>query len=161
MQEGLTGLVIATQHGHKDVVQSLVEKKANLDITDKVSLCFRVWIMYHCSLCVQTAGRSALFFAAQEGNVKIAKILVGGGADVDLKDKVDWYSYEYYGHTESSLLPLIYTPLSQTGLTALDTAKLNNQKDVCKLLEKHSHRGAREDITEVRAGWCEYQHLSA
>ena len=63
--------------------------------------------MYHCSLCVQTAGRSALFFAAEEGKVEIAKILVGGGADVDLKDKVNWQIYSTCGHTDSSLLPLI------------------------------------------------------
>ena len=47
-------------------------------------------MVYHCSLCVQTAGRSAIFFAVEDGNIKIAKLLVSGGADVDLKDKVDW-----------------------------------------------------------------------
>ena len=33
---------------------------------------------------------SALFFAAKEGNVEIARLLVGGGANVELKDKVRW-----------------------------------------------------------------------
>ena len=46
--------------------------------------------MYHYPLCVQTAGQSSLFFGAEKGYVKIAKILVSGGADVDLKDKVHW-----------------------------------------------------------------------
>ena len=82
--------MLATQRSHKDAVKALVERKANPNITDKVGLCLHVWIMYHCSLCVQTAGRSALFFAAEEGNIKITKILVSGGADVDLKDKVEW-----------------------------------------------------------------------
>ena len=82
--------MLATQCGHKEVIQSLLEKKANPNITDKVGLCLHVWIMYHCSLCVQTTGRSAIFFAVEDGNVKIAKLLVSGGADVDLKDKVDW-----------------------------------------------------------------------
>ena len=90
IQNGLTALMVATQRGHKDVVNALVEKKANPNITDKVGLCLHVLIMYHCSLCVQMTGRSALFFAAEEGNIKITKILVSGGADVDLKDKVDW-----------------------------------------------------------------------
>ena len=82
--------MLATQRGHKEVIQSLLEKKANPNITDKVGLCLHVWIMYHCSLCVQMTGRSAIFFAVEDGNVKITKILVNGGADVDLKDKVDW-----------------------------------------------------------------------
>ena len=84
--------MLATQRGFKEIVKTLVEKKADLNLTDMVGLCLHVWIMYHCSLCVrvQTAGRSALFIAAEEGHVKIAKILVSGGADVDLKDKVHW-----------------------------------------------------------------------
>ena len=82
--------MLATQRGHKEVIKSLLEKKANPNITEKVGLCLHVWIMYHCSLCVQTTGRSAIFFAAENGNVEITKLLVSGGADVDLKDKVDW-----------------------------------------------------------------------
>ena len=90
LQEGLTALMLATQHSHKDIVKALVDRKVNPNITEMVGLPLHVWIMYHCSLCVQTAGQSALFFAAEEGHIKIAKILVGGGADVDLKDKVVW-----------------------------------------------------------------------
>ena len=103
----MTALILAAQHGHKDIIKALVERKANPNITDEVSLCLHVWIMYHCWLRVQTTGRSALFFAAEEGKVEIAKILVGGGADVDLKDKVNWQIYSTCGHTDSSLLPLI------------------------------------------------------
>ena len=39
---------------------------------------------------MQATGRSALFMASEQGNLKIVKLLVKGGADVDLKDKVDW-----------------------------------------------------------------------
>ena len=39
-------------------------------------------------VCVQTTGWSALFFAAQQGNVEIAILLIEGGANVELKDKV-------------------------------------------------------------------------
>ena len=39
-------------------------------------------------VCVQITGWSALFFAAQQGNVEIAILLIEGGANVELKDKV-------------------------------------------------------------------------
>ena len=81
--------MLATHCGHKEVIQSLLKKKANPNITDEVGLCLHVWIVYHCLLCVQMTGRSAIFFAVENGNVKIAKLLISGGADVDLKDKVD------------------------------------------------------------------------
>ena len=39
-------------------------------------------------VCVQTTGWSALFFAAKEANLEIAILLIEGGANVELKDKV-------------------------------------------------------------------------
>ena len=41
-------------------------------------------------VCVQTTGWSALVFTAKEGNVEIARLLIEGGANVELKDKVRW-----------------------------------------------------------------------
>ena len=82
--------MVSTQHGHEHVVKSLLEKNANPNITDKVGLYLHVWIMYHCSLCLQTTDRSAIFFAVEKDQLEIAELLVNGGADVDLKDKVDW-----------------------------------------------------------------------
>ena len=45
-----------------------------------------------CSLFIytQATGRSALFTASEQGNLEIVKLLVKGGANVDLKDKVHW-----------------------------------------------------------------------
>ena len=77
--------MLATQRGHKEVVKVLVERKANPNITDVIGLCLHVWIMYHCSLCVQTTGWTALYFAA---DVETLRILLEGGANVEIKDKV-------------------------------------------------------------------------
>ena len=41
-------------------------------------------------VCVQTTGWSALFFAAKEGKVEIARLLITCGANVELKDNVRW-----------------------------------------------------------------------
>ena len=40
------------------------------------------------SIYMQSSGQSPLFFASKEGNVEIAKLLLAGGADVKLRDKV-------------------------------------------------------------------------
>ena len=89
MQESMTALMLATQRDHKDIVKALMERKANPNITaDKVGLCLHVWIMYHWLLCVQTSGWTALHLASKEGHVEISRMLIEGGADVDIKDKV-------------------------------------------------------------------------
>ena len=39
-------------------------------------------------VCVQNDERTALHFAAAKGNVEIFRMLLGGGADVEVTDKV-------------------------------------------------------------------------
>ena len=81
--------MLATQRGHKDVVQSLLENKANPNITDKVGLCLHVRIMWSLLIVhVQTSGWTALHMACKEGHVEISRLLLEGGAYVDVKDKV-------------------------------------------------------------------------
>ena len=41
-------------------------------------------------LCMQTAGWSALHFAAKSANLRITKLLLQKGADTELRDKVSW-----------------------------------------------------------------------
>ena len=43
---------------------------------------------YHCSLCVQISGWTALHIASKEGHVEISRMLIEGGADLNMKDKV-------------------------------------------------------------------------
>ena len=44
--------------------------------------------MYHCSLCVQNTGWTALHFSAKVGDVETLRILLEEGANVEIKDKV-------------------------------------------------------------------------
>ena len=37
---------------------------------------------------LQEAGRTALMFAAEDGNMEAVKLLISAGADVNIKDKV-------------------------------------------------------------------------
>ena len=91
LQEGLTPLMLATQKGNESVVKLLLDGKVNPNIADKVntaSFSFELIASYSPHLCLQTTGWSALFFAAKQGNVKIARLLVEKSANVELKDKV-------------------------------------------------------------------------
>jgi ankyrin repeat protein len=44
--------------------------------------------MYYCSLCVQTSGQTAIFFAIEKSNLEIIEMLIKGGARLDIKDNV-------------------------------------------------------------------------
>ena len=89
-QDGLTGLMFATQKDQPAIVEVLLDAKADPNITDKVCTCSSVsschlFMMY---VYLQTTGWTALFFASKVGNVKIVRLLIAKGAQVNLKDKV-------------------------------------------------------------------------
>ncbi|XP_060167707.1 ankyrin repeat domain-containing protein 2B-like [Lycium barbarum] len=88
-------------------------------------------------------GRTALHFACGYGEVKCAQILVEAGAKVDALDKNKNTALHYaagYGRKECVALLLengaAVTLQNLDGKTPIDVAKLNNQQDVLKLLEK-------------------------
>ena len=83
-------------------------------------------------VCIQIDGRTALHYAAAEGNVDTLGILLEGGADVEVKDKV-------------SLFRLILTMAdinfhTQTGVTAHDVASICSHPAVCQLLELYGYK---------------------
>ncbi|XP_034681499.1 ankyrin repeat domain-containing protein 2B-like isoform X1 [Vitis riparia] len=88
-------------------------------------------------------GRTALHFACGYGEVKCAQILVEAGATVDALDKNKNTALHYaagYGRKECVALLLengaAVTLQNMDGKTPIDVAKLNNQHEVLKLLEK-------------------------
>ncbi|XP_065852593.1 ankyrin repeat domain-containing protein 2B-like [Euphorbia lathyris] len=88
-------------------------------------------------------GRTALHFACGYGEVKCAQILLEAGAVVDALDKNNNTALHYaagYGRKECVALLLengaAVTLQNMDGKTPIDVAKLNNQHDVLKLLEK-------------------------
>ncbi|WCJ28607.1 ankyrin repeat-containing 2B [Euphorbia peplus] len=88
-------------------------------------------------------GRTALHFACGYGEVKCALILLEAGAVVDALDKNKNTALHYaagYGRKECVALLLengaAVTLQNMDGKTPIDVAKLNNQHDVLKLLEK-------------------------
>ncbi|KAK6916856.1 Ankyrin repeat [Dillenia turbinata] len=88
-------------------------------------------------------GRTALHFACGYGEVKCAQILLEAGATVDALDKNKNTALHYaagYGRKDCVALLLengaAVTLQNLDGKTPIDVAKLNNQHDVLKLLEK-------------------------
>ncbi|KAK9681421.1 hypothetical protein RND81_10G001000 [Saponaria officinalis] len=88
-------------------------------------------------------GRTALHFACGYGEVKCAQVLLEDGAKVDALDKNKNTALHYaagYGRKECVALLLengaAVTLQNLDGKTPIDVAKLNNQHEVLKLLEK-------------------------
>ncbi|KAL4203057.1 hypothetical protein AMTRI_Chr02g266660 [Amborella trichopoda] len=88
-------------------------------------------------------GRTALHFACGYGEVKCAQILLEAGAAVDALDKNKNTALHYaagYGRKECVELLLksgaAVTLQNLDGKSPIDVAKLNNQQEVLKLLEK-------------------------
>ncbi|XP_010909898.1 ankyrin repeat domain-containing protein 2B isoform X2 [Elaeis guineensis] len=88
-------------------------------------------------------GRRALHFACGYGEVKCAQLLLGVGATVDALDKNKNTALHYaagYGREDCVALLLEHgaavTLQNLDGKTPIDVAKLNNQEEVLKLLEK-------------------------
>ncbi|XP_019427303.1 PREDICTED: ankyrin repeat domain-containing protein 2B-like [Lupinus angustifolius] len=88
-------------------------------------------------------GRTALHFSCGYGEVKCAQVLLEAGAKVDALDKNKNTALHYaagYGRKECVALLLengaAVTLQNLDGKTPIDVAKLNNQHDVLKLLEK-------------------------
>ncbi|CAH9084755.1 unnamed protein product [Cuscuta epithymum] len=88
-------------------------------------------------------GRTGLHFACGYGEVKCAQILLEAGAKVDALDKNKNTALHYaagYGRKECVSLLLengaAVTLQNMDGKTPIEVAKLNNQQDVLKLLEK-------------------------
>ena len=88
-------------------------------------------------------GRTALHFACGYGEMKCAEILVKEGSDVNATDKNKNTPLHYAaGYGRVDLVELLVeggasvTLVNNDGKSPLDVAKLNDQDDVVKALEK-------------------------
>ena len=98
LQSGETALISAVSDRRVDEVEVLVQAGADLDIQEEVSAYTWQWthtvvyiyihIMWSELLLFQKKGWSAIFFAAEKGDVHIAQLMCGAGASLELLDKV-------------------------------------------------------------------------
>ena len=82
-----TALHIASQNGHEEVVRLLLDRGADINIVDKVSV---VLVHYHYqSVTVYQDNCTALYIASSFGHEDVVQLLLGRGASTAVSNKVD------------------------------------------------------------------------
>ena len=98
VQNGFTALIMAVIQQHIDIVKAILNARPrpNPNIRENVWLISLANILYYKNSCnkliFQTANWTALFYAAMTGNLQITKMLIEGGARVDILDEVSYIS---------------------------------------------------------------------
>jgi ankyrin repeat protein len=144
---GQTALMWAAAQGHSDVVRALIEHGADVALRTRVT---RVVVNrggpngtsadapYVGE--VERGGSTALLFAARQGNIESARLLLAAGADVN-EEAPDGYSvmllasHSGHGALASYLLEMGADPnAADAGFTTLHTAVLTGGLDLVKQL---------------------------
>ena len=102
------------------------------------------------SIC-QKNGWSALFFAADEGDVATTKLLLDAGADPLLRDNVRKCKRDYCRNDYS--ITILLSLVFQSGLTAVDVASAGENDDVYGLLRNHIMRTTNTLQSRVSQVW--------
>ena len=150
-----TALMWATAQGHIDVVRALIEAGADLDARSKI----RPMLMYTDAtnggafdqgVTEQLGGYSPLLFAARQGEVEIAKLLLNAGANIEGvagNNTSPLVVAAHSGHTALAKLLLEQGANPNTigaGYTALHAAILRGDLETVEaLLEKGAEPNVR------------------
>jgi ankyrin repeat protein len=125
--DGMSALWIASQNGHANVVELLIENNAELNAKRT------------------TDNRTALWMAAQNGHTDVAKLLIENGADLDIKatdNSTALMPASQNGHTEIVKLLCewgsdmnLNTMVDSEVYSALKLANTMGWKDITGILE--------------------------
>jgi len=152
--DGMTALMMASEHGHKDVVKILLEQEG---------INVNLW---------NNEGETALILASKNGHIEIVKMLLKEGAHVNVEEDEDAMDVEgddyhsalmmasYEGHTEIvKILLAAGADINATANDGYDTAiTLANRKNHDKIVELLIRKGAT--IPEDGTTWFHnYQKL--
>ena len=138
--ENKTALILASEHGHAQIVTLLLENNANVDGVDKY-------------------GMTALHHAAFKGHNEVCKLLIDGNADIDCYDKASLTPlHEAASAGKGGVIKILLKAGANVVLTdknnktALDIAKEFNRttciKYLSKGLEKHNKKMAKLRLKE-------------
>ncbi len=125
-KEGASGLYFAAKYNQLDVAETLIQKKADLDV------------MTHKSR------RTALFMAAKANHLEIATMLIEAGAQVDLQDS--WGQTPLLCAVKGEYIEMIFLLLKggadpqlvcRSGISPLVLARSCNNKQIIELLAEY------------------------
>lgn len=159
--QGATALSYAAEYGHKNMIEFLLENKANVNVRthqNETPLMFASWKGHNeiVSLLLENGadvnaesnkGKTALMIAAECGRTKAVKLLLENGASIDKKNnegKTALMLAAEKGHT--SIVKLLLAAEEDTSITVLDSDEIalalnlaisNGHKDTAELLEQH------------------------
>ena len=102
VQLGMSALMLASENGHLQAVELLIEKGADLNLQDKkvspMTTLFLVLLEYIFFLssvynkymlpCIQDSSMSALMLALENGHLRAVELLIEKGADLNQRDWV-------------------------------------------------------------------------
>ena len=140
-QEGLTALMISSRSGRIELTKTLLSgQNISVDLQTVSKRCTASAVS-ECLHCTQITGWSALFFAAEVGEVETVDLLIKAGANLHLTDQVTQKDVNQLScFSLISPTPLSHLPL-QNGLSAEAVAATSDRRKVYQLL---SGRGTRE-----------------
>ena len=141
-KHGCTALSIAAEMGHAEVVETLLQSRAEVD-------------------SLTSSGMTPLMLAAKNGHGDVCTVLLQSGASVELMDSVDSFTAlihaSLFGHA-SAVTAILASPAGKKvinhakpsdGFTALLQAALQGQVEVVQLLLRNR---AHVDSTTLPAG---------
>jgi outer membrane protein assembly factor BamB len=124
-----TPLLFACQRGKKDVIELLISKGADINVKNN-------------------SGQMPIHFLARDGYTDIVELLIAKGADVNVKDRWIWTPLHYAcwrNHKETVELLLAkgadLNAIEEEGKTPLKVAEEEGSTEIVELLKKH---GAKE-----------------
>jgi ankyrin repeat protein len=146
---GQTALMLACSGGHKDVVQFLIAKGAdvNLTTTAQIITAMKMSAGFSGTAEIYSIGSTALIFASEHGHKEVVQLLLSKGAKVNAK--TDWgdtalLNASAYGHKEVVQMLLAkgadVNIKTQNGATALSVASRNGYHEIAELLTKAGAR---------------------
>ena len=117
-QEGLTALMISSRSGRTELTKTLLSgQNISVDLQTVSKRCTASAVS-ECLHCAQITGWSALFFAAEVGEVETVDLLIKAGANLHLTDQVTQKDVNQLScFSLISPTPLSHLPL-QNGLSA-------------------------------------------
>jgi ankyrin repeat protein len=154
---GQTALMWAVAHRHADVVQALIESGADVHARSNSSSVLVETSGYRSALLavglalnlkmaprtIQEGGTTPLLFAAQQGCIECARLLLAGGADINETDAEGTSVLVFAAHSgEGAFAKFLLDRGAEpntygAGYTALHAAVLRNDPDLLKVLLAH------------------------